>query len=142
MVQEPSNFAMVLEFMPGGALDGYLRKLEENNEKLNDTQTFKIVRGTARGMQHLAEHRLVHRDMAARNVLVRLQYLKLFFLLVNLFLFQLDQELEPKIADFGFTRVVGDAGEGKTTSNIGPIKYVPSNDCVTPIYPPLQMDEP
>ena len=44
--------------------------------------------------------------MAARNIL-------------------LDSGLEPRVSDFGFSRVVGEEGQGKTQSNVGPIKWMP-----------------
>jgi serine/threonine protein kinase len=67
---------------------------------------YRIVRGIAEGMKSLASQGIVHRDLAARNVL-------------------LAGDLEPKISDFGFSRMVDSASEGgKTNSTVGPVKFV------------------
>jgi hypothetical protein len=101
MVQELGNFSMVLEFLPNGSLDSWIAGLEA--DELSTDVLHQLAVGIARGMQHLAENRIVHRDLAARNVL-------------------LDSNLNPKISDFGFSRVVGDGQEGKTGTTVGPVR--------------------
>ena len=57
------------------------------------------------GMLHLHSNNIVHRDLAARNIL-------------------LSGTGEPKISDFGMSRLVAD-DEGMTTrANVGPIKWM------------------
>jgi serine/threonine protein kinase len=56
-------------------------------------------------MAHLAAQGIVHRDLACRNIL-------------------LNSQLTPQVADFGFSRVVGDSGTAKTTASIGPIAWM------------------
>ena len=61
----------------------------------------------ALGLKHLHSEGVIHRDVAARNVLV-------------------DAHLHVRVADFGFARLK-EAGRsqkgGYTTSNVGPIKW-------------------
>jgi serine/threonine protein kinase len=89
MCQEATNLSLVMEFLPNGSLDSYLKGTVGAGEHLPPAMLFKIVRGIARGMAALAAQNIVHRDLAARNVL-------------------LDANMEPRIADFGFSRVVDD----------------------------------
>eukprot|EP01122_Echinamoeba_exundans_P014794 TRINITY_DN6778_c0_g1_i1.p1 TRINITY_DN6778_c0_g1~~TRINITY_DN6778_c0_g1_i1.p1 ORF type:complete len:1331 (+),score=177.31 TRINITY_DN6778_c0_g1_i1:128-4120(+) len=101
LCQEAGNFCIVLEFLKNGALSSYLEK----NGPLKDPALKTMVLGIANGMASLAEQRIVHRDLASRNIL-------------------LDDKDVPKISDFGFSRVVGDEGIGKTTSTVGPIRWM------------------
>ncbi|XP_076090378.1 uncharacterized protein LOC143062598 [Mytilus galloprovincialis] len=73
---------MVLEFCENGSLKDYLR---DNKSKVNDDMTERLYRisyGTCMGMDYLATNGIVHRRLAARNILLN-------FL------------LEPKITGFG-----------------------------------------
>ncbi|XP_052095770.1 uncharacterized protein LOC127731037 isoform X1 [Mytilus californianus] len=73
---------MVLEFCENGSLKDYLR---ENKSRVNDDMTERLYRisyGTCMGMDYLASNGIVHRRLAARNILLN-------FL------------LEPKITGFG-----------------------------------------
>jgi hypothetical protein len=105
LCQELGNFAIVLEFLSGGSLDSYIADLKERSEEMKPHTLWKIVRGIARGMEHLASQNIVHRDLAARNVL-------------------LDGSREPRISDFGFSRVVGDDRVGQTAATIGPGSFL------------------
>lgn len=105
MCQELGNLSMVMEFLPGGSLDTYLANLKNDGLQMSPQEMFKIILGIARGMAHLAEAHIVHRDLAARNVL-------------------LDGGHEPRISDFGFSRIVSDSDQGKTNSAIGPIRWM------------------
>eukprot|EP01121_Diplochlamys_sp_Union-15-3_P009886 TRINITY_DN2719_c0_g1_i1.p1 TRINITY_DN2719_c0_g1~~TRINITY_DN2719_c0_g1_i1.p1 ORF type:complete len:116 (-),score=15.55 TRINITY_DN2719_c0_g1_i1:306-653(-) len=65
-----------------------------------------IATGIANGMSALAKQFIVHRDLAARNVL-------------------LTKERVPKIADFGYSRVLSEETKmGKTQTYFGPIKWM------------------
>lgn len=73
---------MILEFLPGGALDEWL---PGNGPKLDGTELVSMVHQVALGLVALKQAAIIHRDLAARNVLI-------------------DQHLGVKIADFGLSR--------------------------------------
>jgi len=93
---------IVMEYCAGGSLD---RILFDSNLKLSDEHKIRLVRGIAAGMLHLHEHNIVHRDLAARNIL-------------------LTGSGDPKISDFGMSRILQKEEEGKTKKNLGPIRWM------------------
>lgn len=103
MCQELGNMSMIMEFLPNGSLDSFLQK--QGNQPLPEATMYRLVVGISRGMSHLSASRIVHRDLAARNIL-------------------LDSSLNPKVADFGFSRVVGADQVGKTSTTVGPVRWM------------------
>ncbi len=77
---------IVMEYVPSGSLDMYLRK-PDNRLITTDTALLGLCTDTAAGMQYLSNKRVVHGDLAARNVLVSIT----------------DGKLVAKIADFGLS---------------------------------------
>jgi serine/threonine protein kinase len=66
----------------------------------------KIAHGAARGVAHLHRQGVVHRDIAARNVL-------------------LTEHDDPKVADFGMARLLDEAAyEQQTMNTVGPLKWM------------------
>ncbi|KAI3747606.1 hypothetical protein L6452_10121 [Arctium lappa] len=77
---------LVLEYMPQGSLDKFL--WGEKRGQLNWKQRSDIIFGIARGLAHLHGEfhvKIIHRDIKSSNIL-------------------LDNDFQPKIADFGLAR--------------------------------------
>ncbi|KAM0022057.1 putative protein kinase RLK-Pelle-DLSV family [Helianthus debilis subsp. tardiflorus] len=79
---------LVLEYMDNGSLEKYL--YGEKRGALNWKQRCDIIFGTARGLAYLHEQyhvTIIHRDIKPSNIL-------------------LDNDFQPKIADFGLARLL------------------------------------
>ncbi|PRP82088.1 hypothetical protein PROFUN_03778 [Planoprotostelium fungivorum] len=103
----PQPLSMITEFCGGGSLYAYLR----NHPGMLPNEKLRLVTEIARGMRHLHQQKVVHRDLALRNIL-------------------LSDQLEAKVSDFGLSRVNSN-GDGSTTkSDVGPLKWM-SPEAVT-----------
>ncbi|XP_019171811.1 PREDICTED: G-type lectin S-receptor-like serine/threonine-protein kinase At1g11300 isoform X1 [Ipomoea nil] len=99
---------LVYEFMPNGSLDSLL--FDPNKEVVLDwTKRLMIIEGIGRGLLYLhrdSRLRIVHRDLKASNIL-------------------LDEQLNPKISDFGLARIFGsNENQAKTQRVIGTYGYM------------------
>ena len=64
MCQELGNFSMVMEFLDGGSLDGWVAANGvDSSQQIEEGQLYKLARGIAVGMRHLAAENIVHRDV-------------------------------------------------------------------------------
>jgi serine/threonine protein kinase len=77
---EERHYALVMEYMPKGALSNVLK-----NESLAWDIKCRIGQDTAKGLNYLHHHGIVHRDVKTDNVL-------------------LDENYKAKIADFGLSK--------------------------------------
>ncbi|XAR73579.1 Non-specific serine/threonine protein kinase [Bertholletia excelsa] len=86
--QEGPELLLVYDCMANGSLDKFL--YGERRGSLNWKQRFDIIFGTARGLAYLHEQFhvcIIHRDIKSSNIL-------------------LDDHFQPRIADFGFVRLL------------------------------------
>ncbi|PRP81758.1 tyrosine-protein kinase Fps85D-like [Planoprotostelium fungivorum] len=80
--------------------------LKKNGRNITEEQQKLFVEGIALGLLHLHSEKVIHRDMAARNVL-------------------LSRHLEPKLSDFGMSREqMSTESAGRTYSEVGPLKWM------------------
>ncbi|CAK4836689.1 unnamed protein product [Aphanomyces euteiches] len=92
--------ALVTAYLPYGSLSQYLSK---NEMSIEQKQT--VLKDAAAGLLNIHEGRFIHRDMAARNLLI-------------------DGNLRAKICDFGMCRRVDSYGGSHFESGVGPLKYM------------------
>ncbi|KAK1430012.1 hypothetical protein QVD17_12448 [Tagetes erecta] len=102
---EGSNLLLVLEYMSNGSLDRFL--WGEKRGTLNWRRRYDIILGTSRGLAHLHREfhvKIVHRDIKPCNIF-------------------LDDDFQPKIADFGLARFQPEDQSHVTTKFAGTLGY-------------------
>ncbi|XP_020415675.1 G-type lectin S-receptor-like serine/threonine-protein kinase At4g03230 [Prunus persica] len=101
---------LLYEYMPNQSLDFYIFD-HTKSMVLNWEMRFNIILGIARGLLYHHQDsrlRIVHRDLKTSNIL-------------------LDEEMNPKISDFGLARIVGGKEtESNTNTVVGTYGYMSS----------------
>ncbi|KAI6696865.1 hypothetical protein NL676_016984 [Syzygium grande] len=82
-----TQFLLVYPFLINISLEKCLRKRNDNQPPLDWPTRIKIAVGAARGLSHLHDLKIVHRDIKAANIM-------------------LDEEFEPHIGDFGLAKLI------------------------------------
>ncbi|CAG2221010.1 CSK [Mytilus edulis] len=95
---------MVLEYCSQGVLKDFLESVRSNVTVELEERLFRITLGICEGMDYLSSQQVVHRRLAARNVLLNDQYV-------------------PKITGFGPDPEADETGDTKKSERI-PIKWM------------------
>jgi len=99
---EDTNPAIIMEYAERGTLISYLQSITEVSTHF----VYNLVIGIAKGLRHLHRQDVIHRDIAARNILLK-------------------QDFTPMVSDFGLSREIEATEQYSSTGqDLLPVKWM------------------
>jgi len=115
-VPRPECHFLVYEYMKNGSLEDIMRQIADGSREFDWLSRYRVVLGVAAGIEYLHTNnnpRIIHRDLKPANIL-------------------LDDDMEPRIADFGFAKEVPAENTHMSTSHVvGTVGYIAPEYYVT-----------
>ncbi|KAM0865849.1 hypothetical protein ACQ4PT_043021 [Festuca glaucescens] len=108
LVEEP-HMLLCMEYLPNGSLRDYIA---DKSSRLDWRKWYTIIEGISQGLNYLLgqDPPVTHLDLKPENIL-------------------LDDNMEPKVADFGLSRLLYENNTIETVSFAGTLGYVPP-ECI------------
>jgi len=111
LIQHKGQFGIVMPYYELGNLKDILYGKRELRHELEPFTKWLLMIDIARGIEHLHKHKIIHRDIASRNVLIEQVSQK--------------EELSALVSDFGFARTLQYKHTQQTTNeSFGPVKWM------------------
>jgi serine/threonine protein kinase len=109
---------LIMEYVPGASLGGYLKALHQRGEKLPFDMVAKLIKGIAAAIDYAHGLNIVHRDIKPANVLLRsasgpVDSAK-----------PLPEDVEPILSDFGLVRLLDSSTQTSTGTVSGTPAYM------------------